>query len=213
MPLLIKNVAQAQVLKPIIPIPPQRKTMTERLLKSIGDSEIMEINGYQYFIHPLSDGIPSIDPELLNEAADLMISKCDFDCDLIVTAETMGIPIATAVSLKLGIPYTVVRKRKYNLPGEVDISQRTGYSKNSMYINGVKKGDRVVVIDDVLSTGGTMKAMLDALFNRIGCTVVDAAVVFNKNFMSGDEIFEEFGIKVKSLFNTRVIDGRFELTH
>ena len=213
MPLLIKNVAQAQVLKPIIPIPPQRKTMTERLLKSIGDSEIMEINGYQYFIHPLSDGIPSIDPELLNEAADLMISKCDFDCDLIVTAETMGIPIATAVSLKLGIPYTVVRKRRYNLPGEVDISQRTGYSKNSMYINGVKKGDRVVVIDDVLSTGGTMKAMLDALINRIGCTVVDAAVVFKKNFMSGDEIFEEFGIRVKSLFNTRVIDGRFELTH
>ena len=213
MPLLIKKITQAQVLKPKNPIPPQRKTMAERLLKSIGDSEIMEINGYQYFIHPLTDGIPSIDPELLNEAADLMISKCDFDCDLIVTAETMGIPIATAVSLKLGIPYTVVRKRKYNLPGEVDISQRTGYSKNSMYINGVKKGDRVVVIDDVLSTGGTMKAMLDALFNRIGCTVVDAAVVFNKNFMSGDEIFEEFGIRVKSLFNTRVIDGRFELTH
>ena len=213
MPLLIKKITQAQVLKPIIPIPPQRETMTERLLKSIGDSEIMEINGYQYFIHPLSDGIPSIDPELLNEAADLMISKCDFDCDLIVTAETMGIPIATAVSLKLGIPYTVVRKRRYNLPGEVDISQRTGYSKNSMYINGVKKGDRVVVIDDVLSTGGTMKAMLDALINRIGCTVVDAAVVFKKNFMSGDEIFEEFGIRVKPLFDTRVIDGRFELTH
>ena len=213
MPLLIKKITQTQVLKPIIPIPPQRKTMAERLLKSIEDCEIMEINGYQYFIHPLSDGIPSIDPELLNEAADLMISKCNFDCDLIVTAETMGIPIATAVSLKLGIPYTVVRKRKYNLPGEVDISQRTGYSKNSMYINGVKKGDRVVVIDDVLSTGGTMKAMLDALINKIGCTVVDAAVIFKKNYMSGDEIFEEFGIRVKPLFDTRVIDGRFELTH
>ena len=131
----------------------------------------------------------------------------------IVTAETLGLPIATSVSLKLGIPYTVVRKRKYGLPGEVDISQRTGYSKNSMYINGVKKGDMVVVIDDVLSTGGTMKAMLDALINRIGCTVVDAAVVFGKNFMSSDEIFDEFGIRVKTLFDTRVIDGRFELTH
>ncbi len=213
MPLLIKKITQTQVLIPIIPIPLQRKTMEERLLKSIEEAEIMEINGYQYFIHPMSDGIPSIDPELLKEAADLMISECSFDCDLIVTAETMGIPIATAVSLKLGIPYTVVRKRKYGLPGEVDISQRTGYSKNSMYINGVKKGDRVVVIDDVLSTGGTMKAMLDALINRIGCTVVDAAVVFGKNFMSSDEIFDEFGIRVKTLFDTRVIDGRFELTH
>ena len=186
--------------------------MTDRLLESIENSEIMEINGYQYFIHPLSDGIPSIDPELLNEAADLMISKCNFDCDLIVTAETMGIPVATAISIKLGIPYTVVRKRKYNLPGEVDIAQRTGYSKSSMYINGVKKGDRVVVVDDVLSTGGTMKAMLDALINRIGCTVVDAAVIFGKNFMSGDEIFEEFGVKVKTLFDTRIIDGKMSLT-
>ena len=187
--------------------------MADKLLRSIEDSEIMEINGYRYFIHPLSDGIPSIDPGLLNEAADLMISKCDFDCNLIVTAETMGIPIATAVSIKLGIPYTVVRKRRYDLPGEVDISQRTGYSKNSMYINGVKKGDRVVVIDDVLSTGGTMKAMLDALVNRIGCTVVDAAVIFKKNYMSGDEILGEFGIRVKTLFDTRIIDGRLTLTH
>jgi adenine phosphoribosyltransferase len=183
-----------------------------RLTDSIGKSEIMEINGYQYFIHPLSDGIPSIDPEILNEAADMIISRCDLDCDYIVTAETMGIPVTTAVSLKKGIPFTVVRKRRYNLPGETDIAQRTGYSKNSMYINGLKKGDRVVVIDDVLSTGGTMKAILDALINRIGCKVVDAAVIFGKSDV-GDEIFDEFGVRVKTLFDTRIVDGKLTLTH
>ena len=186
--------------------------MNDGLKKSIEDSPVMEIGDYQYFIHPLADGIPSIDPKMLGAAADAMISKCDFDCDLIVTAETMGIPIATAVSMKLGIPYTVVRKRKYGLPGEVDIAQYTGYSKNSMYINGPKKGDRVVIIDDVLSTGGTMKAIINALKNTIGCTIVDAAVIFGKSD-ADDAIFREFGVRVKRLVDARIENGRVVVNH
>ncbi len=186
--------------------------MTDLLKKSLEDSPVMDINGYQYFINPLSDGIPSVDPKILSEAAEKIISMCNFDCDCIVTAETMGIPVTTAISLILDIPFTVIRKRRYNLPGEVDISQSTGYSRNSMYINGLKKGDKVVVIDDVLSTGGTMKAILDALINRIGCKVVDAAVIFGKSDV-GDEIFDEFGVRVKTLFDTRIVDGKLTLTH
>lgn len=172
----------------------------------------MMIGDYQYFIHPLSDGIPSLDPKVLEQAADAMISLCNFDCDCIVTAETMGIPITTAISLKLGIPYTVVRKRRYNLPGEVDIAQYTGYSKNSMYINGLKKGDRVVIIDDVLSTGGTMKAIINALKNTIGCEIVDAAVIFGKSDMD-DVIYREFGVRVKRLIDARIVDGRVRVNH
>ena len=181
--------------------------MTDELKRSVESSDVIRIGDYQYFIHPLSDGVPSIDPELLNEAADRMISMCDFDCDYIVTAEAMGIPIATAISLKLGIPFTIVRKRKYDLPGEVDIAQYTGYSKSSMYINGLKKGDRVVLIDDVLSTGGTLKAIIDALKNRIGCEIVDAAVIFGKSDKD-EEIYREFGVRVKRLIDARIVDGR-----
>ncbi len=179
----------------------------DMLRRSIEESPVIDIGGYQYFVNPLSDGIPSIDPELLNEAADKIISMCDFDCDCIVTAETMGIPITTAISIKLNIPFTVIRKRKYDLPGEVDISQSTGYSKNSMYINGLKKGDRVVIIDDVLSTGGTMKAIIDALINKIGCRIVDAAVIFGKSDVD-DEIFKEYGIRVKRLVDARIADSK-----
>ena len=186
--------------------------MSGELERSVESSEVMSIGDYEYFIHPLSDGIPSLDPKLLNIAADELISICDFDCDLIVTSEAMGIPITTAISLKLGIPYTVVRKRKYNLPDEVDIAQYTGYSKNPMYINGLKKGDRVVIIDDVLSTGGTMKAIINALKNTIGCTIVDAAVIFGKSDVD-DDIFREFGVRVKRLVDARVVDGRVVVNH
>ena len=186
--------------------------MTDELVRSVESSDVMKIGDYEYFIHPLSDGVPSLDPKLLTLAADRIISICDFDCDYIVTAETMGIPIATAISLKLDIPFTVVRKRKYNLPGEVDIAQYTGYSKNSMYINGLKKGDRVVIIDDVLSTGGTMSAIISALKNTIGCEIVDAAVIFGKSD-ADDAIFKEFGVRVKRLVDARIVDGRVVVNH
>ena len=180
--------------------------MNDELKRSVENCDVMRIGDYEYFIHPLADGIPSIDPKILDKAADAMISMCDFDCDIIVTAEAMGIPIATAISIKLGIPYTVIRKRKYNLPDEVDIAQYTGYSKNSMYINGLKKGDRVVLIDDVLSTGGTMKAIINALKNTIECEIVDAAVIFGKSDKD-DEIYREFGVRVKRLIDARIVDG------
>ena len=186
--------------------------MTDELERSIESSDVMKIGDYEYFIHPLSDGVPSLDPKLLTLAADRIISICNFDCDYIVTAETMGIPLATAISLRLGIPYTVIRKRKYGLPGEVDIAQSTGYSKNSMYINGLKKGDRVVIVDDVLSTGGTMKAIIDALKNRIGCEIVDAAVIFGKSDVD-ESIFKEFGVRVRRLVDTRIVDGKVVVNH
>ena len=63
-------------------------------------------------------------------------------------------PLALMLSLQLGIPFTIIRKREYGLPGEVSIEQVTGYSKSKMYVNGLKKSDRVVIVDDVLSTGG-----------------------------------------------------------
>ena len=49
----------------------------------------------------------------------------------------MGIPLATALSIKTGIPFVVVRKRSYGLEGECQVHQQTGYSENELYINGI----------------------------------------------------------------------------
>jgi adenine phosphoribosyltransferase len=70
------------------------------------------------------------------------------------------------------IPMTIMRKREYGLPGEIAVHQATGYSKGELYLNGINKGDRVVIVDDVVSTGGTMRALLQA-FEIAGAEVVD----------------------------------------
>ena len=59
----------------------------------------------------------------------------------------MGIPLAAALSLKMNIPFIIIRKRSYGLPGEVDVEQITGYSKSKLYINNLKKGDNIIIVD------------------------------------------------------------------
>lgn len=181
--------------------------MLELLKRSLEDCPIVGLKGYQYFVHPITDGVPDLDPRLLDEVTDRMIQLGDFDCDVILAPEAMGIPLSTAISSKTGIPMSIIRKKKYGLPGEVSIAQYTGYSKSDMFINGLKKGERAVLIDDVLSTGGTMRAIIHALKNVIGVEIVDIIVVFEKAGHR-EEVESEFGVKIKTLMCVDVVNGK-----
>lgn len=181
--------------------------MLDKLKASFDGCPVVDMHGYKYFVHPITDGVPAIDPDLLDEVTDRMIELGDFDCDLILAPEAMGIPLATAISTKMGTPYAIIRKKKYGLPGEVSIAQYTGYSKSDMFINGVSAGSRVTVVDDVISTGGTMKAIINALKNIIGAEIADIVVVMNKG--GKDEIEKEFDVEIKTLIDVSVsADGK-----
>ena len=177
----------------------------DRLTESLLEAPIIEKNGYHYFVHPISDGVPQLDPRLLREIVIRIIRKADLeDVDKIVTPAAMGIHISTAVSLMTDIPLTVIRKREYGLDGEVPLSQETGYSANEMYINDVHADDRVLVLDDVLSTGGTLVAVLGAL-DQIGADVVDCVAVIKK--VGGENKIDKSPYSVKTLVNVDVVDG------
>src|SRR5271157_68674 len=93
------------------------------------------------------------------------------------------------------IPFIIIRKRKYDLPGEIAVHQATGYSKGELYLNGITKGDRVLVIDDVISTGGTLKAVIGAL-EKAGAIIEDIIVVIERG--EGKKLIEEQGVKILS---------------
>ncbi len=180
--------------------------MLERLKRSLEESPIVVIGDYEYFVNPITDGIPRMDPKVLQDVVDRILEIGDFDCDLIVAPEAMGIPLAVPLSLSTGIPYNVVRKRRYGLPGEVSLQQTTGYSRTDMFINGISEGDRVVIVDDVISTGGTIAAMVKAL-QGMGVHIVDIIVVVEK----GDRrpaLERELGVTIKTLVKVEVRQGR-----
>lgn len=154
--------------------------MLEKLVKSLETCPMVKRGEYNYFIHPISDGVPIVEPDLLREIGCAMVKVLDLEgVDMIVVAEAMGIHIGTVLSLMTGIPMNIVRKREYKLPGEVAVHQTTGYSKGELYLNGLSAGDRVVIIDDVVSTGGTTRALLSAL-GQIGVEVVDICFVIQR---------------------------------
>jgi adenine phosphoribosyltransferase len=175
------------------------------LEQSLHDAPIIEKEGYHYFVHPISDGVPMLRPELLREIVIRIIRKAELDdVDKIVTPAAMGIHISTAVSLMTDIPLVVVRKRQYGLDGEVALSQVTGYSESEMYVNDVYEGDRVLVLDDVLSTGGTLSGITGAL-EEIGADIADIVCVIKK--ADGVNKLAEDGYEAKTLINVEVRDG------
>jgi adenine phosphoribosyltransferase len=178
--------------------------MADILYESLMTCPIVKKGEYNYFVHPLTDGIPAVKPALLQAAAEGLVRVMDLKntdrrVDYILCCEAMGIPIGTAVSYATDIPFIVVRKRPYDLPGETVISQSTGYSKGELYLNGVKAGDRVVIVDDVISTGGTIRALLCAL-EKIGAEVIDIGFVFSKGTI-------DIGYPYKILYEIQVTDS------
>lgn len=178
--------------------------MLEKLKDSLKDCPVVDMGDYYYFIHPLTDGLPLVEQGLLDEVVDVIIEKADLDCDYILTAQSMGFPLAAALSMKTGLPYKFIRKRRYGLKDEVSISQITGYSESEMYINFVEEGDRLFFIDDVLSTGGTLKAIVQALDN-IGTEICDIVVIFEKIGVK-ERLMEELDIDIKTLLKIQM-DG------
>jgi len=175
--------------------------MLEKLRESLLNAPIVHRGEYHYFIHPISDGVPSLDPELLNEVAEHILSIADTNVDKIIAIEAMGIPLATLLSLKTGIPFCIIRKRSYELEGEYVLSQKTGYSKGTLYINDIKEGDSVLIVDDVISTGGTLVALHRAL-KEIGATVSDSVVVIERG--EGCTKLRSEGFDVKTLISIGV---------
>ncbi len=151
-----------------------------RLRESLRNAPVIWKGDYPYFIHPITDGVPRLDPLVLKAVTDLCESAIEWDgVDLILGIEAMGLPLTAPLSIRTGIPLIIARKRSYGLEGEVTIGQETGYSKGEMFLNDFKPGEKVVIVDDVLSTGGTLKAVLEGV-RRTGAEVTHIIAVVEK---------------------------------
>jgi adenine phosphoribosyltransferase len=179
--------------------------MLERLKRSLLEAPVFKRGSYNYFIHPITDGVPEVRPELIREVVGNIVRIADLEVDKIVTVEAMGIPIGIALSLICDIPLVIIRKRKYGLPGEIEVSQVTGYSKSQLFLNGINKGDKVIVVDDVISTGGTLLATLQSL-QVAGAIVKDVVVVVKRG--EGQDKLAALGFNVKTMVEVDVDEKR-----
>ena len=156
------------------------KEAMNQLRTSLQNAPVIWKGDYPYFIHPVTDGGPRMDPEVLKAIVELTVERVDWSqIDVLLGIEAMGLPLAAPLSMATGVPLVVARKRSYGLEGEVKIDQATGYSKGVMYLNDINEGERVAILEDVLSTGGTLEAVIEGV-QRAGAEVTEIVAVVEK---------------------------------
>lgn len=150
------------------------------LKQSLINAPIIWKGDYPYFIHPITDGVPRLEPDVLKAIIELSVPLIDWQSvDMILGIEAMGLPLMAPLSMRTGIPMVIARKRQYGLKGEIEINQETGYSKGSIFLNDIKQGENLVIIDDVLSTGGTIRSVIEGV-KKTGAVIQNIVVVVEK---------------------------------
>lgn len=131
-------------------------------------------------------------PQALHEAIHrLVIHYMPRKIDAIAAAEARGFLIAAPLALHLNKPLVPLRKPG-KLPYKTHKSQydlEYGSAELHVHIDGFGKGDQVLLVDDVLATGGTMQAAVD-LIEKSGATVMSIAVLIELAFLGGRKILE-----------------------
>lgn len=138
-----------------------------------------------------------LDPTGLKLTIDALVALCDTKkVDTVIGVESRGFIFATPIAYQLGAGFIPVRKPK-KLPAEkVSISYDLEYGQDTleMHKDAVGEGHRVLIVDDLLATGGTARAVVD-LVESVGGTVAGLLFVVELDFLNGRSKFDGYDVR------------------
>jgi adenine phosphoribosyltransferase len=136
------------------------------------------------------------EPELLREAVDLLAEWAEpRKPDVILGGEARGFILGAALAYKLGCGFVAAR-RPGKLPWEtISTSYALEYGENALEVHAdaLSQGQRVLVHDDLLATGGTARAIVD-LAGHLGGDVVGIAFLIELDFLEGRKLLEGYDV-------------------
>lgn len=126
------------------------------------------------------------DTEVIEASAKALTKRLPKDAQVLITAEAKSIPLAHAMSVESALPYVVLRKSYKPYMGETisaeTLSITTGQPQ-TLYLDekdiALVRGKKVVIVDDVISTGSTLQGMR-LIIEKAGGTVSATAAVFTE---------------------------------
>lgn len=142
-------------------------------------------------------------PAAFKATVDLIVEQyLDKGITKVLGTESRGFIFGAPVALALGLPFELVRKPK-KLPREtISQSYQLEYGQDTleMHVDAISEGDNVLIIDDLLATGGTVEATVK-LVQRLGGVVKHAAFVINLPELGGEKRLNNLGIDCYTLVN------------
>ncbi len=119
----------------------------------------------------------------------------DTDCDVIIGAESRGFLFGAPMAYNLGKPFVLVRK-KGKLPRET-VSQKYdleyGSAEVEMHTDSIKPGQKVVIVDDLIATGGTIEAACK-LVEKLGGEVVKCVFLLELKGLNGRQKLAKYDV-------------------
>jgi len=136
------------------------------------------------------------DQEAFNASINAFINEFHNEkVDVIVGIDSRGFIFASPLSLKLGVKFVLARKPG-KLPGSVvreEYNLEYGTNAIEIHDDAVKKGDKVLIIDDLLATGGTAKATGN-LVKKLGGEILAFGFLIKLNFLGGEKLLNHHNI-------------------
>lgn len=136
------------------------------------------------------------DPEAFKETIDTL---CDYvkdkNIDVVVGPEARGFLLGTPIAYKLGVGFVPVRKPG-KLPGDtLRYEYKLEYGNDALEIHkdGIKKGQRVLIVDDLLATGGTISSATK-LIEQLGGEVVSIAFIVELTGLKGRDLLKGYDV-------------------
>ena len=166
---------------------------------------LKQIDKYKFLINPLTEQIPATSSELLRQTTNWLIAEGDFHkASKIVGEEDKGAILVASTSLLVDLPFGMARWYPSGLDGQIAVDFTMEYTSGRLYLNGVDKGDRVIIVDDMISTGGTILALIKAV-HQAGADIVDIICVAEKVEYGGvSHVYDDTGKRVKTLVKVSV---------
>lgn len=140
-------------------------------------------------------------PEAFRASVDAIVAEFkDKGITKIVGTESRGFIFGAPVALALGLPFVLVRKPKKLPRSVISQSYTLEYGEDTLEIHtdSIRAGDNVLVIDDLLATGGTLEATVK-LIRRLGGKIEHAAFVIWLPELGGKERLAQIGVEAYSL--------------
>ena len=141
------------------------------------------------------------DPEGLRESIDQLVNRYkDLKIDKIVAIESRGFIFGAPLAYLLNVGLILIRKPG-KLPSETinqEYKLEYGSDKVEIHTDAIKKGEKVLIVDDLIATGGTAEAAV-RLIQKVQGEIVECCFIIDLPDLGGSEKLEKMGQKVFTL--------------